>query len=69
SRLSLAPRHTDDYSTFLDIGGKKIFVEAFYAANGACHRGVHRWRGRGFPFDDGGWISDRAINGDSFNGE
>ncbi|RCH25250.1 hypothetical protein CSC43_6932 [Pseudomonas aeruginosa] len=23
SRLSLAPRHTDDYSTFLDIGGKK----------------------------------------------
>ncbi len=69
SRLSLAPRHTDDYSTFLDIGGKKIFVEAFYVDDDACHWCEHRWRVMAFHYDDGRWISDRTINGDSFNGQ
>ncbi|VFT54110.1 Uncharacterised protein [Pseudomonas aeruginosa] len=69
SRLSLAPRHTDDYSTFLDIGGKKIFVEAFYVDDDACHWCEHRWRVMAFHYDDGRWISDRTINGDGFNGQ
>ncbi|MEK2660839.1 hypothetical protein AAAC05_05680 [Pseudomonas aeruginosa] len=69
SRLTLAPRHTDDYSTFLDIGGKKIFVEAFYVDDDACHWCEHRWRVMAFHYDDGRWISDRTINGDSFNGQ
>ncbi|MGZ3016559.1 hypothetical protein AAER19_39130, partial [Pseudomonas aeruginosa] len=69
SRLTLAPRHTDDYSTFLDIGGKKIFVEAFYVDDDACHWCEHRWRVMAFHYDDGRWISDRTINGDGFNGQ
>ena len=67
--VELPARHTDDYSGFVDIGTRKIFVESFYVDDDACHWCAHRWRLMAYHYDNGRWISDRTINGDSFNGQ
>lgn len=67
--IDLPARHTDDYSGFVNIGAQKIFVESFYVDDDACHWCEHRWRLMAYHYDNGRWISDRTINGDSFNGQ
>ncbi|WP_454253739.1 hypothetical protein [Pseudomonas sp. Marseille-Q7302] len=65
----LYSRHTDDYKTFINIDSKRIFVEGFYVSDSKCHWCGHHWRIMAFYYDNGRWISDRNINGNTFNGQ
>jgi hypothetical protein len=66
--ISLVTRHTDDFSEFVCINGKYIYVDSFYIYDENCHWCPHLWRIMAFIFKDGRWISDRNINGDYFEG-
>lgn len=65
---SLYRRYTDDYAAFHKIGDIRVFAEAFYIVDDEAHWAPHLWRLMGFRYNDGRWISDRNINGNTFNG-
>ena len=62
-------RHTDDYGTFLKVDDRFVFAEAYYILDSACHWCEHTWRIMSFLSHDGRWISDRTVNGSTFDGD
>jgi hypothetical protein len=50
------------------VGGSYYLAEAFYILDSDCHWCGHYWRYLSFIYKNGRWISDRAVNGDDFDG-
>ena len=66
--INMVTRHTDNFSEFVNINGKYVFLDSFYIYDENCHWCPHSWRIMSFIYRNGRWISDRNINGDYFDG-
>lgn len=61
-------RTTNDYCHFVKINERYVYIDAYYIYDKSCHWCKHYWRIMGFLYKEGRWISDRNINGQSFEG-